>query len=108
MGHTELQALRRSTTPARVWVAAAVIGVTGAVAWWAPNYPPDPWATFIAWAIWIGAAGLGAFAAAMFGARGKTVAVAAGFAAVVTFLAWPLILFVLVVIGLFLELLTGS
>ena len=107
MGHTEVQALRRSTTPARVWVAAAVIGVAGAVAWWAPNYPPDPWATLIAWAIWIGAAVLGAFAAVMFGARGKTVGVAAGLAAVVTLLAWPGILFVLFMIGLLLEVLTS-
>jgi hypothetical protein len=106
--HTEVQALRRSTTPARVWISAAAIGVAAAVAWWAPNYPPDPWATLIAWAILLSAAVLGAVVAVMLGARGKTVAIAAGLAAVVTFLAWPVILFVLVMIGLFVEVLTGS
>jgi len=107
MHHTEIHAVRRPTTPARVWVAAAVIGVAGAVAWWAPNYPPDPWATLIAWAVWIGAAVLGATAGVLFGARGKKVAVAAGLAAVMTFLAWPVSLFVLFTIGLFLEALAG-
>jgi hypothetical protein len=107
MGHTEVQASRRSTAPAGVWIAAVVIGVAGAVAWWAPNYPRDPWATVVAWAIWIGAAVLGAVAAMMFGSRGKTVGAAAGLAAVVTFLAWPVILFVLFMIGLLLEVLTA-
>jgi hypothetical protein len=106
--HTEVRGLRRSTTPATVWIAAAGIGVAGAVGWWAPNYPPDPWATLIGWAIWIGAAVLGAVAALMLGARGKTVALASGLAAVVTFLALPVIFFVLVLIGLFLEVLIGS
>jgi hypothetical protein len=44
----------------------------------------------------------------MLGARGKTVALASGLAAVVTFLALPVIFFVLVLIRLFLEVLNGS
>jgi hypothetical protein len=83
-----------------VWIAATVVGVIGAVVWWVPSYPPDPWATVIAWLVWIGAALLSAVVAYMLGARGRAVALAAGLGVVATFLAWPLIFFVLVVIGL--------
>jgi hypothetical protein len=91
-----------------VWIASTLIGIAGAVAWWAPDYPPDPWATVIAWAVLIGAAVLGAVAAVLLGARGKTVALALGLAVVATFLAWPVIFFVLTMIGLVLEALTGA
>jgi hypothetical protein len=84
-------------------IAAAVIGVIGAIAWWVPSYPPDPWATVIARLVWIGAVLLSTAAAYALGARGTAVGLAAGLGVVATFLAWPVILFVLVVIGLVIE-----
>jgi hypothetical protein len=89
------------------WIAATIIGLIGAVAWWVPSYPPDPWASIIAWLVWIGAAVVSAAVAYMLGARGNALALAAVLAVVVTFIAWPVIFGVLTVVGLFIDVLTG-
>jgi hypothetical protein len=91
--------------PARLWIAASVIGVAAAAALWLPTYPPDPWASVIAWAVVIGAALLGAAVGYLLGARRKMIAVTGAHAFVVTVLAWPVALFVLVAVGLILRLL---
>lgn len=99
-------ALRRDT-PRAPWIAATIIGFVGAVAWWVPSYPPDPWASIIAWLVWIGAALVSAAVAHILGARGRAIAMASVLAVVTTFLAWPVIFGVLAVIGLIIEALTG-
>jgi hypothetical protein len=85
------------------WIAATVIGLIAAAALWVPPSPPEPWASIIGWLIVIGAAVISAALVFVLGARGKTVALAAVMAVVVTALAWPVIVGVLVVIGLFIE-----
>jgi hypothetical protein len=107
MHHADAQRVSRREASRVPWIAAAAIGFIGAVVWWVPPYPPDPWATIIAWVVLIGAALLSAAVAYMLGARGKTVALASLVGVVVTFLAWPVILFVLVVIGQIVELVIG-
>ena len=99
MDHAEGSQVQRRETSRAPWIAATIVGLVAAVAWWAPSYPGDPWATIIAWLVWIGAALVGAALAYMLGARGKEVALASGLAVVVTFLAWPVILVVLLIIG---------
>ncbi len=99
MDHAEARHQRRRETSRVPWSAGTATGVLAAAAWWVPSYPPDPWATIIAWLIWIGAALVSAAVVYMLGARGKTAALASGVALAVTFLAWPVIFFVLLVIG---------
>ena len=84
-----------------------VIGLVGAVAWWVPSYPPGHWEAIVAWIVWLGAALVGGAVAYLLGARGKTVALASALAAVVTFAAWPVIYFVLIVTVLIIEVIPG-
>jgi hypothetical protein len=107
MNHPEPQSVCRPPTPGIAWIAAIVIGLIGCVAWWVPSYPPDPWATIIAWLVWIGVAVLSAAVVYMLGARGRTVVLASALAAATTFLAWPVIFDALVVIGEIIELMFG-
>jgi hypothetical protein len=105
MHHAQAEQVRRPATSRAPWIAATVVGLIGAAAWWVPPYPPDPWASIIAWVVLLGAALVSAAVAYIVGARGATVVLASALAVGVTFVAWPLILFVLVVIGQIVELL---
>ena len=107
MDHAETPQAPHRDTRTLSWIAATAIGVIGAAAWWVPTYPPDPWASIVAWLVWIGAALVSAGIVYLLGARGKTVALASVLAVAVTFLAWPVIFFVLAVTGLVIELLTA-
>jgi hypothetical protein len=108
MDHADLPRLSHRATGKVPWISATVIGLVGAVAWWVPSYPPGHWEAIVAWLVWLIAALVSGAVAYFLGARGKTVALASALAAVVTFAAWPVIYFVVVVIVLIIEVLTGS
>jgi hypothetical protein len=87
-------AVPRPPMPARLWIAASVIGVAAAAALLLPTYPPEPWASVIAWAVVIGAGLLGAVVGYVLGARLRMIAVTGAHAFVA---AWLVALFVIVV-----------
>jgi hypothetical protein len=88
--------------------AAAFVGLLGALAWWLPPEPPEPWGAIGAWAVLVAVAALSGAAAYVLGGRGKIVAVAVAVGVASTFSALPVLLGAWFVIVLLVELVVDA